>query len=144
MILLKKTGIVTPNDDKTNIFFDFEVPNGIKKVIIDYDYSPKTVENKAIALELIEKKMKQYGAGGEAEDYLPVKNLITLSLNDESGYRGAGHRQADVQHHEIGADFASAGFIKGAVNSGTWQIALNVHCCACNVNYNLKITGAEE
>jgi len=47
MILLEKTGIVTPKDDKTNIFFDFAVPSGIKKIVIDYNYSPKTVENKA-------------------------------------------------------------------------------------------------
>lgn len=141
MILLKKTGIVTPKKDKTNLFFDFDVPNGIKKIMIDYNYSPKTVENKAEALALIEKKMKQYGAGGATEDYLPVKNLITLSLNDENGYRGAAHRQADVQHHEISESFADAGFIKGKIGGGTWQIALNVHYCACDVHYNLKITG---
>lgn len=144
MILLEKTGIVTPKDDKTNIFFDFTVPSGIKKIVIDYNYRPKTVENKAEALALIEKKMKQYGADGAAEDYLPVKNLITLSLNDENGYRGAAHRQADIQHHEISENYAAAGFIKGKIESGKWQIALNVHCCACDVHYNLKITGVAE
>lgn len=144
MILLEKTGIVTPKDDKTNIFFDFAVPSGIKKIVIDYNYSPKTVENKADAIALIEKKIKQYGAGGAPEDYLPVKNLITLSLNDENGYRGAAHRQADTQHHEICKNYAAAGFIKGKIESGKWQIALNVHCCACDVHYNLKITGAAE
>lgn len=144
MILLEKTGIVTPKDDKTNIFFDFDVPYGVEKIIIDYNYSPKTVENKAEVLALIEKKMNLYGAGGAAEDYLPVKNLITLSLNDENGYRGAAHRQADSQHHEIGENYAAAGFIKGKIENGTWQIAMNVHCCACNVHYNLKITGVSE
>lgn len=144
MILLEKTGVVTQKNDKTNIFFDFNVPNGIERIIIDYNYTPKTVENKAEALALIEKKMKQYGADGTAENYLPVKNLITLSLNDENGYRGAAHRQADIQHHEINENFADPGFIKGKIDSGTWRIALNVHCCACNVNYNLKITGVAE
>ncbi len=144
MILLEKTGIVTPKDDKTNIFFDFDVPNGIEKIIIDYNYSPKTVVNTIEVLALIEKKMKEYGASGAPEDYLPVKNLITLSLNDENCYRGAAHRQADTQHHEISKEFADAGFIKGKIESGKWQIALNVHCCACNVHYNLKITGVSE
>lgn len=144
MILLEKTGIVTPKDDKTNLFFDFTVPGGIEKIMIDYSYSPKTVENRAEALTLIEKKMNQYGAGGAPEDYLPVKNLITLSLNDENGYRGAAHRQADVQHHEISKSYAAAGFIKGEIEGGKWQLALNVHCCACNVHYSLKITGVAE
>ena len=77
-------------------------------------------------------------------DYLPVKNLITLSLDENGKYRGAAHRQDDVQHHEISADFASNGFFKGKIEEGVWRIALNVHCCACKVSYNLKITGEAE
>lgn len=144
MILFEKAGTVTPQQDKTNIFFDFNVPDNIEKLIIDYSYSPKTVEDKQTAINLVKEKMKQYNAGGTAEDYLPVKNLITLSLNDEKGYRGAAHRQADIQHHEISEKRADAGFIKGRINSGKWQIALNVHCCACKVDYNIKITGEEK
>lgn len=144
MLLLEKTGTIAPIQDKTNLFFDFHVPNHIEKLMIDYSYSPKTVEDQQAAISLIKKKMKQYNATGSAENYLPVKNLITLSLNDEKGYRGAAHRQADMQHHEISESFADAGFIKGKINGGIWQIALNVHCCACNVHYKLAITGVEK
>lgn len=144
MILFEKAGVITPKQDKTNLFFDFDVPDGIEKLIIDYNYSPKTVEDKQTAIKLIKEKMKQYNADGTAEDYLPIKNLITLSLNDEKGCRGAAHRQADIQHHEISKDFADFGFIKGEIKSGKWKFSLNVHCCACNVNYKIKITGVAE
>jgi len=144
MLLLKKTGLITPEQDKTNLFFDFHVPAGISKMSIDYSYGPKTVEDKEAALRLIHEKMLQYTADGEPADYLPVKNLITLSLNDEKGYRGAAHRQAEMQHHEISKDYADAGFIKGEINSGMWQLALNIHCCACPVSYNIEIKGAEK
>ncbi len=144
MILFEKAGIITPKQDKTNLFFDFDVPDGIERLIIDYSYSPKTVDDEHTAIKLIKEKMKQYGADGKAEDYLPIKNLITLSLNDEKSYRGAAHRQADTQHHEISKGFADSGFIKGEIGSGKWKIALNVHCCACDVNYEIKITGVAE
>lgn len=143
MILFEKTGVVTSKQDKTNLFFDFAVPENMNRIILDYSYSPKTVESEETALDLIKDKMEQYGAGGKAEDYMPVKNLITLSLNDEKGYRGAAHRQAAVQHHEISRNFADAGFIKGEINSGVWQLALNVHCCACDVQYKIVIAGEE-
>lgn len=143
MILLKKTDVITPEQDKTNIFINFNVPDGIKKLIINYSYSPKTVNGKT-AIKLIEEKIKQYGAEGSTADYLPVKNLITLSLNDANGYRGAAHRQAEIQHHEISESYADAGFLKGKINSGIWQIALNIHCCACSTSYSIEIKGAEK
>ena len=35
--LFENNGFVTPEDDKTNIYFEFAVPQGIDKIIIDYD-----------------------------------------------------------------------------------------------------------
>lgn len=145
--LFEKQGVVTPEDDKTNIYFEFAVPQGIDKIIIDYSYSPKTVENRADAVKLISAGLEKYLGADNREnplDYLPVKNLITLSLDENGKYRGAAHRQDDVQHHEISADFASNGFFKGKIEEGVWRIVLNVHCCACKVSYNLKITGEAE
>ncbi len=41
MIIFEKSGIVVPGQDKTNISLSFAVPNKIKKLIIDYEYTPK-------------------------------------------------------------------------------------------------------
>ena len=135
-----------PVQDKTNIPLTFFVPSGIEKLIIDYEYSPKLLENEAKATELLEKSIEKY-LGDEfsasPEEFMPVKNLITLSLDENGNYLGAAHRQADRQHHEISEEFASVGFEKSKINSGEWQIVLNVHCCACPVDYTIKITGEE-
>ena len=58
--LFEKQGVVTPEDDKTNIYFEFAVPQGIDKIIIDYSYSPKTVENRADAVSLISAGLEKY------------------------------------------------------------------------------------
>lgn len=147
MLIFEKTGKVLPEQDKTNISLQFSVPNGIEKLSIDYEYSPKILEDEEKAIELLEKSIEKYlGTEYKAEpkDFMPVKNLITLSLDENGNYRGAAHRQADKQHHEISRDFASVGFEKGEITSGKWTLVLNVHCCACEVNYSVRITGEEK
>lgn len=147
MLIFEKKGRITPLDDKTNISFCFYVPQGISKLIIDYSYSPKEFEDKEAAIALINERLAKYlGAGHSenAEDYLPVKNLITLSLDENGKYRGAAHRQANQQHHEIAAASASVGFEKGTIESGEWRIVFNVHCCACDVDFEIKVSGEEE
>lgn len=147
MIIFEKSGIVLPEQDKTNIPLEFTVPEGIKKLIIDYNYSPKTLDDKEKAYKRLEKSIEKY-LGSEynakPEDFMPVKNLITLSLDENEKYRGAAHRQADKQHHEINENYASPGFLKGKIHGGKWNLMLNVHCCACKVNYHITITGEAE
>ena len=45
--LFEKNGFVTPEDDKTNIYFEFAVPQGIDKIIIDVKLTDDFVEMKA-------------------------------------------------------------------------------------------------
>ncbi len=147
MLIFEKAGKVLPEQDKTNIPIEFQVPNGMEKLVIDYAYSPKILMDEEKATELLEKSIKKYlGKKYKAEpkDFMPVKNLITLSLDENGNYRGAAHRQADRQHHEISRDFASAGFEKGEIAGGKWTLVLNVHCCSCTVDYNVRITGEEK
>ena len=147
MLIFEKTGKVTPEQDTTNVVLTFNVPNGTEKLTIDYEYSPKLFEDETAAMKMLEESIEKYlgdAYSAMPQDFLPVKNLITLSLDDNGNYRGAAHRQADRQHHEIGRDFASAGFVKGEIHSGEWQVVLNVHCCACEVSYTIKITGEEK
>ena len=144
MIIFETAGRVLPEQDKTNIPLEFTVPGGIEKLTIDYEYSPKILEDEKKAEKLLTKSIEKYLGDeykAEPKDFMPVKNLITLSLDDNGEYRGAAHRQADKQHHEISRDFASPGLVKGEIHSGKWQVVLNVHCCACDVHYKIKVTG---
>ncbi|MDE5604544.1 MAG: hypothetical protein K2I73_03050 [Eubacterium sp.] len=147
MLIFEKSGKILPEQDKTNISLPFTVPNGMEKLIIDYEYSPKILDDEDKATKLLEKSIEKYLGGeykAEPKEFMPVKNLITLSLDENGNYKGAAHRQADQQHHEISKDFASVGFEKGEITSGNWTLVLNVHCCACEVNYNVRITGEEK
>lgn len=131
-ILLKKDLRVKPEDEKTNISLPFTVPCQVKSLEIEFSYEPKILEDNDRARLLIEKCIEKDAGEFKAEyptweSFLPLKNLITVSLDDPEGHRGCAHRQANFQSHSIGESFASPGFYKGKIQQGRWQVVLNIH-----------------
>ncbi len=150
-IILKETeASLRPDDEKSNRYIPFIVPEGIKKLFITYSYSPKILEDKEKSFQLIKENiMRDAGEDFELytdyDEFMPLKNLVTLSLNSPDGFRGAAHRQDDRQYHEVGESFASPGFIKGQICAGQWTLSLNIHALITDIcNCNIKIEGEAE
>lgn len=145
MQLLKISGIINECDDKTNISHSFSVPENTKKITVNYSYSPKTVENKTLAEQEIAQAMKKYNIRfADPASFLPVKNLVTLSFDENNQYRGACHRQPNEQTIVISETNSTPGIINRKIQSGQWKIVLNVHFAGCEIKYNLEIKGEEE
>lgn len=133
---------LTPDSEKMNILLTFRVPENTARLRILYSYAPKELSG-AAGEKLAENcLLRDAGAfRGEypaAGDFLPLKNLVTLSLDDPRGYRGAAHRQAPRQVHKLSESKASPGFYKGAISAGEWKLTLNVHAlvtefCDCAI-----------
>lgn len=139
-VLIKKSITVTPENEKTNIFLPFNVGEGFRSITIDYSYSPKLLEDEKKSIRLVKENLLRdgYEDRGNYRQYMPLKNLITLSLDSPAGYVGAAHRQADIQHHEISEEVASVGFDKTKIIAGEWVLALNLHAvvtdeCRCEI-----------
>lgn len=143
MVIFTADGKITPANDKTNIKHEFSVPDNIKLIKIKFFYTPKTLENREKAAAAIRSCFYKYDEKltGRPSDYLPVKNLVTISVDENKCYRGAAHRQANDQEHIIGENYASPGFIKGKIQPGEWDIELNIHCACCDINYTITIEG---
>lgn len=133
---------LTPESEKMNISLAFCVPDNAEKLCITYSYAPKELAGaagEALAEECLLRDAGAFrGKYPEAASFLPLKNLITLSLDDPHGYRGAAHRQAPRQVHEITAEYASPGFYAGKISAGEWTLTLNVHAlvtefCDCDI-----------
>ncbi len=146
-VIFEKDIILTPEDEKTNVPLDFLVSDDFSNLEIFYSYSPKILEDKEKSRELIEENIKR-DAGENFPDYpsweafMPLKNLITLSLDSPSGYKGAAHRQSDSQHHIISEDFASVGFEKTKIEKGKWILTLNLHAIVTEkVQCRVRIEG---
>lgn len=147
MVLLDKSGILTRDDDKTNVRFAFDVPAGTQALQIEFAYSPKTLTDPELEKQICETALKKYNGAvcyDEYKQYLPLKNLVTLSLDDPAGYRGAAHRQDHRQIHTVGAAQSSYGFTNAPTQPGTWYLTLNVHCALCRIDYTVKISTKTE
>ncbi|MDD6658850.1 MAG: hypothetical protein PUE60_02105 [Eubacteriales bacterium] len=145
MILLNAKGKITLHNNKTNLIHRFDVPNGLKALKISFEYSPKTLENREKAIEEVKVCLEKYDEvfDGKPADYLPIKNLVTLSLDANGRYIGAAHRQSNKQEHIISADKSSVGFIKTEIEQGEWDIMLNVHSVSCDIDYKIIVEGEE-
>lgn len=147
-ILLKETQTcLHPEDEKSTRFIPFAVPEGVARLFITYSYTPKILEDREKSLELIKENLirdagDDWSEYTDYEEFLPLKNLVTLALNSPEGYRGAAHRQAEIQYHEIGEGFASPGFMKSRIIEGQWELCLHVHALVTDVcTCNIKIEG---
>lgn len=145
MLIYNMKGKITAANDKTNLMHRFDVPENIKSLTIKYSYSPKTLESREKAVALVEDCFEKYGETltVKASDYLPVKNLVTISVDCNGRYIGAAHRQANEQTHIISREKSSFGFIKTDIEAGEWDIVLNVHYACCEIDYTIIVEGEE-
>ena len=127
--LLRAETVLTPESSRHNLYFPFEVPEGVKKLKIAFSYTPKYLSDEARTEALIEEGFQKYilpedrGAMAELRTSIrPLVNLVTISLDSPRGYTGAAHRQASEQLHFIGEGISSPGFEDMPVTPGTWRI----------------------
>ena len=152
-ILLEKEIILTPENEKTNILLPFTVEDECDRLRITYSYSPKELGDCERARKLTEENLERDTHGDRHlypcyKEFLPLKNLVTLSLDSPSRYIGAAHRQDSEQCHTISEDFSSVGFLKSRTEKGQWVLQLNVHAlvteeCTCRVKIEAGGDGDE-
>jgi hypothetical protein len=125
--------IVTPSDSKKHIRYPFEVRNGGFPLHIEFSYSPKQETNMEKAKGLIIGGLKKYTLKSldELEEiwqsYLPLQNLLTLSLDAPEGFRGDGHRPPSHQKIILTETTATEGFFPGKISKGQWLLTLSLH-----------------
>ena len=133
MRLFQVSKILTPADSKTNIAFPFLVPDDCERLWIHYFYAPKELEDRQAAREIIERGLARYAPGpfragyGGWTDYLPLVNLVTLSLDSPAGYCGCAHRHDPDIRFFIDRKEAGPGFCPPHRLAGEWKAVINCH-----------------
>ncbi|MFE5322001.1 hypothetical protein ACFQ88_25340 [Paenibacillus sp. NPDC056579] len=147
--LVEVQGRLTPVASKSQIVYTFVAEPGFDGLSIRFSYSPKLLEDRSRALELIQQAAPRYMEDPQLGHYLqrweqalPLQNLLTLSLDDPSGFRGAAHRHSPEQEHRIGVAESTPGFLPGPVSAGLWRITISVHAVVTDVcEYELQVSG---
>lgn len=144
--LLLAEGKVTPSCSKSHIAYCFHLDSEAEALHIDFSYDPKKLLDRDRAKEYIYEGIRSFSVGDVEKElegweaYCPLQNLITVSLDDADGFRGCAHRQAPEQHHFIGREKASHGFLPGRIGRGMWKVTLNLHAVLTDAcQYRLHI-----
>ena len=134
MKLLEEKYEWTPCDSQTDESFCFCVPDNIQQIRIRFEFSPGKEEDPAPCLPPIQEALNRYYDSYPREmqpmnedSFMPIKNLITISLDKDGVYLGNAHRWAPQQEHLISAQKASLGFVSPEEMAGKWHGMLHLH-----------------
>lgn len=121
------------------------------KIIVEFKYNPLTLEDKTKAKNIIINALGKYREKEELtreinrwEKYLDLSNLLTLSFDDENGFRGCTHRKNNNETIVVAEKESSPGIISGIVNRGEFKITVSIHALVTDIcNYSLCVYGEE-
>lgn len=132
--LLEQAYQWSSQDTSSDVVFSFQCPAEVEELVVSFTYSPGEEATREICLPAVQAAVTRYYGGYPqeiepmtAEQFLPVKNLITLSLAREGGYLGNAHRWAPEQEHVISCRYASGGFCCPVSMAGAWTGMLHLH-----------------
>jgi hypothetical protein len=115
--LLHQQGLVRPTQARRSLAWSIAVPPGTPALRLRLAFRPDR-------------------SGG-------VRNLLTLSLFDPHGFRGAGHRHLPRQEVLLSPGWATPGFVAGPLPGGEWTVEIDVHCALPSeeggVSYDLQV-----
>ncbi len=145
---LIQQGKLSPADSCRNISVPFELREETQQLNISFSYKPKILNDSAIAEKIMEGCINDYSSEEQEEfikrfnENMPLNNLLTISLDDPSGFRGAVHRHLNNQHLFVRKDSATFGLIAGDIPLGKWIVTISVHSVVTeNCSYKLHLWG---
>ncbi len=94
-------GTLTAQDVKRHIPHQFTVPPDCRQITLRLEFAPLRVDG--------------------------IRNMITLTLFDPNGFRGAGHRGGNVHLVQVTPTLATPGYLAGPLPAGVWTAQLDTH-----------------
>ncbi len=128
-LVLDVARTVGPEASQTHVRLPFVLERGAQAMEVRFCYEPKVLVDEQRERMLIEEGLRLYAdslQSGRPRE--PVLNLLTLSLDGPSGFRGCAHRHSPDQSIAVGRDWATPGFVAGALEAGRWTATVSVHC----------------
>jgi hypothetical protein len=151
-MLIDVKGQVTPVSSRSHITYSFDLSQPVEGLNIHFKYHPKRLEDLERSKTMILESLVKYSNAeyldldsAKWETFMPLTNLITLSVDDPTGHRGAGHRHDSEQLLYVSEHRASPGFVSGPMIEGMWRVTLSLHGIVTDIcSYELQIWIEEE
>lgn len=148
-VLLEQEYVWSPADAQTDVPFAFCCTQDITEIRILFSFSPGMETAEEICRPQVEKALARYYdcyprtlQPMDENRFLPVKNLVTLSVDCQGVYLGNAHRWDTQQEHIFNRAWASRGFHPPAQMAGDWTGMLHLHeIISAECRAYLKIEG---
>ncbi|MBP3040789.1 CehA/McbA family metallohydrolase [Bacillaceae bacterium Marseille-Q3522] len=116
---------------QSHIHHHFYVPGDVDHLSIAFSYTPETLEESERYQSLVKDAVAYYDYEADEKQRRkikpPLSNLLTISIDDPQGFRGACHRKASSQTLFIGRKTASPGLLSGEIQNGMWSVCVSTH-----------------
>ncbi|WP_105619941.1 hypothetical protein [Vallitalea okinawensis] len=141
-------GILTRDCMKSQIIYQFFVDKPLNGLYISFYYYPKSTSEQQQKKLICEYYIKEYPDAVQSEYKKEIEkeeyfyNLLTLSIDDDKGFRGSYHKHWMVDEIVIEKESATKGFIAGEIKEGNWKVTISNHAILTeNVTYHIKVWG---
>jgi len=130
MIVLEEKRRLSKEDQYKHLEYAFNLDKPAKELVVNFKFSPAYLSDREQSAEIVKEGFVKY-VGEVIEDkvknYIPLKNLLTLSIDSPSGNIGTAHRHQDEQKHFINRIRASRGFHPAEIAAGRWKVIISTH-----------------
>ncbi|KGX86644.1 CehA/McbA family metallohydrolase [Pontibacillus litoralis] len=145
--LFETTMSLNKSADQSHVMFRFFVPNGMDNIEIEFSFDPVMEEHYENVKEMIEEHVKYYDPNllnneNAIKKMMPLRNLLTISVDDPIGFRGSCHRWEPISKIVVQDEDSTPGMLNRETKSGMWNIIVNCHSIVtdeCKVH--VKIDG---
>ncbi len=142
--LLQKQIIFTTMDHQTHVKVPLFLEKSYQSLTIEWGYDPQIVPD-IQARKWIAEALPRYFPGElpKVETFLPLINLLTISIAQEENYVGCRHHKAPAQVIYLSEKESSEGFLPCSITAGQWEIQLNLHSVRSDVAVTMRVSGEE-
>lgn len=133
--------------DQSHLQFRMFVPHGMEKIEVDFSYNPTKENDFENVRDIIQYHVNHYDPHlwnnqKAVEKMLPLKNLLTISIDDPNGFRGSCHRWEPETKIMIQKEHSTPGMLNREIVSGMWNIVVNCHAIITEeCHLQLSVTG---
>nr|WP_175476212.1 CehA/McbA family metallohydrolase [Evansella caseinilytica] len=131
----------------------FFVPENVLELIVNFHYSPSVLSDEEMGKQVISEAVRFYDPDraaldtGDIQSRWPLKNLLTVSIDDPNGFRGAAHRHRSAHKIEIKKKGSTPGFWNRSIDSGMWGVTISTHAIVtetCHYSITVQAVKAAE
>ena len=146
-VLFEIQSTITRRSTQSHIKHTFFVPEQTHTVYIDFSFDPPHMIDLVENERIIQEAHDFYGVThSRSKKVEPVRNLLTLSVDDPEGFRGSRHYHSPVQQMAIRPSGSTPGVLNKANRAGLWSVTVSIHALvteACQFTVRVYSLAAE-